>query len=180
MIEKAKNYIQQSKKRKNIYVLCVFLSLTIIQSLLCLIPALSTASAMGAVIPVWLQITSYTVLAAHLFICIYCRILHLSNTLRGIFFYQLPPIIFFLIEMGMRIGGSAGPDSTALKLFDLWTVFSRPFSYLITPLIGMSEIYTKMICHIFFILITYFAYNGIKKSIAFQKKLEEMREFRKN
>ena len=180
MIEKAKNYIQQSKSRKNIYVLCIFVSLTIIHTLICFIPALNTASATGTIIPVWLQVVSYTVLTAHIFICMFCRVLHLSNTLRGIFFYQLPPILFFLIEMGMRIGGSAGTNSTSLKLFDLWTVFSRPFSYLITPLIGMSEIYTKMICHIFFILITYFAYNGIKKSIAFQKKLEEMRELKKN
>lgn len=176
MIEKAKNYIQQSKKRKNIYALCIFLSLTIMHALLFFISPIFNASVTGTVIPIWLQIASYIIFAAHIFICIFCRVLHLSNTLRGIFFYQIPPILFFLIEMGMRIGGNAGTSSTALKLFDLWTVFSRPFSYLITPFIGMSEIYTKMICHIVFILITYLSYNGIKKSIAFQKKLEEMRE----
>lgn len=180
MFDRIKDYINQSQTRKNIFALCIFAVLTIINLLIGLIPAVRTASTTGSIIPTGLQVASYIVLALHIAICIFCRIKYCSNILRGIFFYQLPPILLFIIELGMRIGGSQSANGFVIKMFDLLTVYSRPFAYLITPFIGMSEIYTKLISHIVFILITYFAYSGIKKSIAFQEKLREKRELEKH
>lgn len=177
MLQRIKSYIHETKKRKNIYVLSIFLGLTCITLLLGLIPTVREVAATGSIIPVGLQITSYIVFALHLTVCIFCRINHLSDTLRGIFFYQFPPIILFVIEIGLRIGESTSKNGLALKLFDLWTVYSRPISYLITPFVGMGEIYTKLIAHIILIMITYLSYSGIKKSIAFQEKLREKHEF---
>ena len=177
MLQRLKDYIHETKKRKSIYVLSIFLALTSITALTSLIPVIRQVSVTGSIIPVGLQITSYILFALHIALCIFCRINHLSDTLRGIFFYQLPPVIFFIIELGLRIGESSSKNGAALKLFDLWTVYSRPISYLITPFVGMGEIYTKLISHIFLIMITYLSYSGIKKSIAFQEKLREKREF---
>lgn len=167
------NYINESKKRKNIFVFCIFSVLTLINLLFGLIPAIRNVSVSGSVIPVALQLTSYFILVLHIAVCIFCRVKHYSNILRGIFFYQLPAVIFFIIELGMRIAGSSNAYSISLKLFDLWTVFSRTFAYLITPFIGMEEIYTKLIIHIVLILITATSYSGIKKSIAFKEKIAE-------
>jgi len=176
MIQKLKDYIHESKTRKNIYVFCIFILLTGTNLLLGLFPSIRFVSATGTVIPVGLQIASYIILALHITVCVFCRINYCSDTLRGIFFYQLPPILLFVIELGLRIAGSNSANGIILKLFDLLTVYSRPFSHLITPFIGMSEIYTKLISHIIFIFITYFAYNGIKKSIAFKEKIKEKHE----
>jgi len=180
MLKKLTNIIHSSKKNKNIFVFSVFALLCTLHVIIGLIPAVREVSVTGTTIPVGLQVTSYIILAAHMTVCLICRIKHWSDILRAIFFYQLPAIIFFVIELGLRIGESTSASGIFLRIFDIWTVYSRTYSYLLTPFVGMGEIYTKLISHIVFMMITYLSYSGIKKSIAFKKKLSEKREMENN
>ena len=176
MFDKFKNYIDESPKKQNLYALVVFATLSILTICVNFIPTVNKAAQINSVIPTWLQLTSYITATLYIILCIICRVKKYGNTLRGIFFYQLPSILFFIIELGLLIANCPSAGSFFMDAFDAWTFLARPFSYLITPLIGMSEMYTKLMIELIFILISGYSYVGMKNDIAFKKKIAEKHE----
>ncbi len=180
MFNKIKCYINEKKSRQNIYMLIVASFLTIVTLLLYAIPSIRNVAQIKAKIPVSLQLASYTTILAYIIFCFVCRFKQYGNTLRAIFFYQLPAIIFFIIEMALTLANHPSSGGFFMHGFNAWTLLARPFSHLITPFVGMSEIYTKLLVYIIIVIISATCFTGMKKDIAFKEKIEEKHRFEQN
>lgn len=104
------------------------------------------------IIPIKLQIIGFTAVASEFGFIILARVKKFENPLKGYFIFKLLGVVAFIICFAMKIVGAEADNSFFFYIFDLWTVMLRPLSFLIAPVIGVSEFFRKAASYSFYIL----------------------------
>lgn len=94
----------------------------------------------------------------------------------GIFFFGLSGMLFFVISLGMKFAGGQEAGGVFAMTFDWFTVFVRPLSFLLAPLIGMSEFYRKAILFGLYTAFAGYMASNIKRRRRFYAEMRERRE----
>ena len=93
----------------------------------------------------------------------------------GAFFFGLLGMFFFTVSLGMKFAGGQEAGGFFANAFDWFTVFVRPVSYLLKPLIGMSEFYCKAILFGLFTVFSGYMASNIKRRRKFYAEAEQRR-----
>lgn len=128
-----------------------------------------------AFIDVPLRIAGLAVCALAVAAVIVLSVLKKDRPCMGLFFFGLAGMVFFVISLGMKFAGGQSAGGAFARIFDWFTIFVRPLSTLLAPLIGMSEFYRKAILFGLFTAFSGYMAANVKRRRKFYAEMEERR-----
>ncbi len=141
-----KNLIKsEDKKSRLIKTGLMTAALLVINAFISIPFAVTGQLADGTPIGLALRIVGFAVSALWFVAVIVARFLKFETFLRGIFFFGLLGAFFFLIAWIAKLSSGPSAGDGFQIIFDWFSVGQRPPVYILQPLIGMTEFYSKAI-----------------------------------
>lgn len=166
-----------SKKSSLIKTGCVLLALLIANAVIAIPFIISGELRELTAIGLALRITGFTVSAIWLAAIVAGRLKKAESILRGLFFYGLLGILFFAIALIAKLAAGQQAGFAVQSVFDWFSVAQRPLAYVMQPLIGMSEFYSKGIIFGLLTVSSGIAARSVLNQKQFEKKMAEKERF---